>query len=468
LKFTIFYSWQSDLPNPINRGFIQGELEALAKEITAEGAVVVEVDRDTSGVAGSPDIGKTILAKIDAADAFVADLSIINSDAPQERKMPNPNVVFELGWAFKSLGENKVVTVMNTTFGGPEDLPFDLKQRRTVRYELPAGEDKAAARKALRDQLRAALKAIVEESRRSAAAPEPAPDRAGRVLVAIHDKRGSQDVEAKRLVEHLAEALDKLDPHALEGDQTDNLIKAIEASRPIVDDFGRVAQLAAAERSEDGVHGLVQGFEHLVNRYRPRGGGSYRNSDFDLFKFVGHEVAVVLIGHLIKAERWVLIRSVLAEEIPLAVDGEARTVRIDRLSAHSHLLTARSREANKISLHADLLKERHAPDAPAGGLAFDDLVAADLMLFLGTHDPQSEFTRWYPRSAAYLENRAPRFLSAATSQAGARNLATALGKKDLVTTKSDVTAALTFLKKALYQENIWFHWSFDPANIYAG
>jgi len=62
---TIFYSWQSDLPNATNRGFIQKTLERAAKEIHIDQSISIEpvIDRDTTGVPGSPDIAATILDK---------------------------------------------------------------------------------------------------------------------------------------------------------------------------------------------------------------------------------------------------------------------------------------------------------------------------------------------------------------------------------------------------------------------
>jgi hypothetical protein len=41
----------------------------------------------------------------------------------------------------------------------------------------------------------------------------------------------------------------------------------------------------------------------------------------------------------------------------------------------------------------------------------------------------------------------------------------ALAKPDFAKMKADVTAALVFLKTAVHAENIWLHWSFDPAKI---
>ena len=108
---TVFYSWQSDLPNSTNRSLIETALEKAAKAISQDETISVEpvIDRDTQGVPGSPDIARTILQKIDRADAFVCDVSIINPQSAS-RKTPNPNVLLELGYAVKSMGETPIVT----------------------------------------------------------------------------------------------------------------------------------------------------------------------------------------------------------------------------------------------------------------------------------------------------------------------------------------------------------------------
>lgn len=146
----IFYSWQSDLPNATNRTFIQTSLERAAKEIQKDESISVEpvVDRDTQNVPGSPDIAATIFKKIDEADVFVCDVSIVNKR--EKRPTPNPNVLLELGYALKTLGEGKIITVMNRAFGEPELLPFDLKLKRVTTYNLPKG---ASERKGERDRL---------------------------------------------------------------------------------------------------------------------------------------------------------------------------------------------------------------------------------------------------------------------------------------------------------------------------
>lgn len=104
MRRIVFYSWQSDLPNSTNRGFIQRALESAAASIAGDDTVAVEpvVDRDTQVVAGSPDIAATIFAKIAAADVVVVDVSIINK-ATGGRPTPNPNALIELGYHTKRL-----------------------------------------------------------------------------------------------------------------------------------------------------------------------------------------------------------------------------------------------------------------------------------------------------------------------------------------------------------------------------
>src|SRR4051812_20569280 len=109
MKGRIFYSWQSDLPSSTNRSFILEALEGAAKDVKKDEEITIEpvIDRDTAGVAGAPDIGVTILAKIDAAVAFVCDVSLVTADAAG-RPSPNPNVLVELGYAVRALGQGRI------------------------------------------------------------------------------------------------------------------------------------------------------------------------------------------------------------------------------------------------------------------------------------------------------------------------------------------------------------------------
>jgi hypothetical protein len=160
MRVTIFYSWQSALPNNTNRGFIERALNKAVESIKAEVEMAVEpcIERDVQGIPGTPDIAQTIFRKIDECRIFVGDVSIINSSATTDRETPNPNVLIELGYAAKALTWNYVVCVYNTAFGGVKDLPFDLQTRLMCTYSASEEQDKKSEeRDVLASKLKAAL-----------------------------------------------------------------------------------------------------------------------------------------------------------------------------------------------------------------------------------------------------------------------------------------------------------------------
>lgn len=149
MKNFIFYSWQSDLPNSTNRGFIESCLSLAIKNLSnsKDFHLDLNLDRDTKEELGTPDIVNTIFKKIERAKFFVADISIINPSS-EDRKTPNPNVLLELGYASKVLGWERIICIFNSDYGTYEDLPFDLKFRRHISYSLN-GKEKSEVRKYL-------------------------------------------------------------------------------------------------------------------------------------------------------------------------------------------------------------------------------------------------------------------------------------------------------------------------------
>jgi hypothetical protein len=182
---TIFYSWQSDLPNSVNRGFIEDALEKairqLNKDLTVEESPREEkltVDKDTKGVPGSPPIVDAIFQKIANACVFVPDVTFVGQ-TEKTRPLPNPNVLIEYGWAIRELGYSKIVAVMNSAFGEPswDTLPFDMRHVRwPITYHLPlnsTSEQKVSVRDGL---VKALYDALLQIVRISASSATPASD----------------------------------------------------------------------------------------------------------------------------------------------------------------------------------------------------------------------------------------------------------------------------------------------------
>lgn len=95
-EFVVFYAWQSDRLERLNRFLIRIALNLAAKNISSDPAlsVLVRIDADTEGVLGHAPVTETILKKIAACDAFVPDLTFVAS-TEAGKLIPNPNVMLD-------------------------------------------------------------------------------------------------------------------------------------------------------------------------------------------------------------------------------------------------------------------------------------------------------------------------------------------------------------------------------------
>ena len=164
----VFYSWQNDINGKFNRNFIKDCLERAIKLLNQELNIqdALRLEHDTKGVGGSPDIVNTILEKIEGCDVFIGDITFI-AKSNDSKYCPNPNVLIELGYALKCLGDGRVINVMNSAFGKPHNnLPFDLAHKRwPIQYELNAGnqKNKPEIKKALIASFKSALFPIINK-----------------------------------------------------------------------------------------------------------------------------------------------------------------------------------------------------------------------------------------------------------------------------------------------------------------
>ncbi len=146
MQAIVFYAWQSDTPARANRNLIRDAAEAACERITSDVSYDWEVtlDSDTRGVAGMCDIPNTILEKIEQCDIFLADLTFVGESISADgnrQKMPNCNVVFELGYAAKYHGFSSLVGIVNEAFGKNEGQIFDIKRRACISCNVPRDAD---------------------------------------------------------------------------------------------------------------------------------------------------------------------------------------------------------------------------------------------------------------------------------------------------------------------------------------
>lgn len=434
----VFYSWQSDLPNATNRSFIQHALENVAKVIKADDTVDVEpvIDRDTQGVAGAPDIAKTIFQKIAAADVVVADVSIIVGRR-KGRPAPNPNVLIELGYALRALGDERVVLVFNTAYGKLEQLPFDLKMRRALPYNMPeSATDRATERRALEARLDAAIRAAMASIRM-----EPPRSLLTAAIEVVESVAPNRVTVVRRFLSELILRLDEKRPKSVAAGATaKDLEDAVQQTDDIVLDYARLAEAVATIGDEEAARALYRGFGPVLEQYDVPVGfsGTIYPPDFDFMKFHGHQLFTTFIARLIHEERWELIAKLLAEGIPVKYrrrENGPGNYFFDDISKHLEFGRQLNQERRRMSVHADILKARHAPERELGKvIPFDDFTAADYFLFLrgelaSETAPASSFA-WRPWSTLFL-TAVPRFIRDSESLTVARRVAAALGLPDV-------------------------------------
>ncbi len=163
---TIFYSWQSDLPKETNLSAVRQSLRNASNFVEIEiEDTRIEIDEATRDTAGSPNVPKTIFDKISASDIFICDLTTINASAPIEfKRVPNPNVLIELGYAIATLGWERIIMVFNEAHGiFPTDLPFDIDRHRSTPFKIMDKKDNDGKSK-LSQVMKIAIQTIINKA----------------------------------------------------------------------------------------------------------------------------------------------------------------------------------------------------------------------------------------------------------------------------------------------------------------
>ncbi len=169
--FTVFYCWQSDSPPNHGRYLICEALDQASDRLSrdAELPCKLQIDSDTANETGLCDIPATILKKIASADVVVADLTFV-SQTEDGKYCPNPNVLFELGFAFHAIGPERLICVMNEKHGPKNEQIFDLAHRRhPIAFISPTeSSSRKETVEKLSQNLEAALRPIIELGRSGA------------------------------------------------------------------------------------------------------------------------------------------------------------------------------------------------------------------------------------------------------------------------------------------------------------
>jgi len=432
MKKIVFYSWQSDLPNSTNRSFLENALKRAALEIEHDGSIDIEpvIDRDTRGIAGAPDIASTIFAKITAADLVVADISIVSKQRGK-RATPNPNVLIELGYALKTLGHERIVLVFNKAFGKIEDVPFDLKMRRMIPYELSEGlDDSSIVKKELINNFKAALI--------SGLANVAKEDTSTEILKAIENQLPNKIIIVRKYSSSFLLELEKIKPKMFrDGGTTEELIGAISKTQPILAEFAKISETIALMNDMEAAKEIFKGFGKIYEKYypEPNQSGLASKADGDFFKFIGHELFVIFTTPFLKEEKWSNIKEILSWNFKSENKryGQGlQKISWTELNDYSPLLADESKKRNRIDLRADILKDRHISEGLASVAPFREFSDTDLFLYLyGEAKSVSEYhPTWYPVSITWLDHT-PAFIGDAEDYTTGMEISNALNISDI-------------------------------------
>lgn len=476
MDFRIFYSWQSDLPNPTNRGFIQDALERAARNVARDDTVEVEpvVDRDTQGLTGSPAIDHAIFEKIGNAQSFVADVSIINAGA-KGRKTPNPNVLLELGFAAKALGWDRVVLVFNTATGDPTvDLPFDLRPRRRIEYAAEPGEtDRSEAKQILIATLETAIRQMIDLERNRPAEPA-APSVLDLAIQAVESQIPARATKVRTFLDGLIQELERIAPDWNDQSEPDDqLMVALDLTPPLVCGFARLCQTIAQVDDRQSVNELHRFFEQLLVRYDlpPRFSGSYNAWQFDFWKFMGHELFVTCVQYLLEERRWGTLTELLEREFHSPRAQEVRNTPLQsfvHLSAHLELLRYRKNRLKLkwITVHGQTLVERHGEGGIVSCVPLAGFQEAELFLFMKgefLNERGDQWADWIPWTSLYYRG-IPRFISESRRKAVADEVMTVLGASSLEHMRERLKERIPFLRD-IWREAFPYELPFDLRHI---
>src|ERR1019366_5187304 len=143
----IFWSWQSDTDGKTGRFFVRDALEEAIKQLKQPPDVEepderdlhdgIHLDHDRKDISGTPSIADVIFKKINNADVFIADVTPVASltrlkpveGEEPEKKLINPNVAIEYGYAVRAVTDELILLVQNLHYGNRRDLPFDLQHK---------------------------------------------------------------------------------------------------------------------------------------------------------------------------------------------------------------------------------------------------------------------------------------------------------------------------------------------------
>ena len=191
-----------------------------------------------------------------------------------------------------------------------------------------------------------------------------------------------------------------------EGDVDDAVIENIEQFLPfrneLIQLFIVVSQYAPTDENLSRIHRFFESIIPYMSGSKQS--GSYREWDFDNFKFIVHELFLYAIAILVKYERFEQANILLTQQYFMSGNsdyGSNVMVRYNVIRNFMQSLDIRNQrlKLHRLSLRADFLKQR----SRTSGVEFRFLMQADFILFMRAEvDKGDAFDLWWPETLLYL------------------------------------------------------------------
>ena len=246
----------------------------------------------------------------------------------------------------------------------------------------------------------------------------------------------------------LDELAPKFEPEEKSEERDEKSLKAINDTEELVAEYSAVIQAIAQHDAFDAALEIQKSFTGILKRCYPKGWGIYK-TEADFYKFLAHELLVILYAALLDSRGWQGIQQLLSDP-HLVITKDIRQVQdtptIWDLSPAVECLRRIGSQNRRTCYHADLLKERHEKEPLQRYVSFDQFVAADFFLLLSAIEKRTKYSiSWGAWSTFYFKENTPDFIMESRSLAVADRLCKTVSAESVEELIKDIKTALTHM-----------------------
>lgn len=202
---------------------------------------------------------------------------------------------------------------------------------------------------------------------------------------------------------------------SIDGEFDDKVIENIDKFLPYrseaIEIFLAIAQYRNTPEAWQQLHRF---FENLIPYMdRPEGVSTWKESDFDNFKFIIHELFLYAISSLLKYECFNAVAHLIRQHYYVEKNADyGRDVMVPYTIFRTYMnsLEHRNKRLNlrRLSLRADILEQR----SKTSGIAFGQIMQSDFILFIrACFDAinNNAYQSWWPETMLYIERHSGTF-----------------------------------------------------------